>query len=164
MGLTADLLPVVSNPHAVISPRSSMSSKGKTPSRYNKDRQVVGIPDWTKYVATPEDIALWSAEPDYGICVQTRLVRALDVDVDDPTSADEIRAMLHAQGWFFPERRRNNSSRFLQIFEMVGVLLKRCLPVSGGVIELLGTGQQFVACGTHPSGARYEWGIACPCL
>lgn len=26
-----------------------------------------------------------------------------------------------------------------------------------GIIELLANGQQFVACGTHSSGARIEW-------
>jgi hypothetical protein len=27
----------------------------------------------------------------------------------------------------------------------------------GGAVEMLGTGQQFVACGTHTSGERYLW-------
>ena len=43
-GLMADLLPVVSNPNATISPLSKMKGLGKTPSRYNQageaDRDV----------------------------------------------------------------------------------------------------------------------------
>ena len=44
LGLGGDLLPVVSNPEAVISPDSTMTALGKTPSRYDSYRQVVGIP------------------------------------------------------------------------------------------------------------------------
>ena len=54
----ADLLPVVSNPNAVISPQSTMKGLGKTPSLYNGNRQAVGIQKWTQKLATAEDIAL----------------------------------------------------------------------------------------------------------
>ena len=43
LGLTADLLPVVSNQDAVIDPASSMKALGKTPSRYNGSRRAVGF-------------------------------------------------------------------------------------------------------------------------
>ena len=36
LGLTADLLPVVSNPGAIISENSTLKAIGKTPSRYNR--------------------------------------------------------------------------------------------------------------------------------
>ncbi len=157
LGLTGDLLPVVSNPHAVIAPHSSLSSLGKIPSLYNPKRQVVGIRDWPNHVAIPEDIARWSAEPDYGICIITRTIRALDVDVTDSGSAEQIRAFLREQGWLFPERTRNNSPKFLQMFCLPIDLPKRIMQVAGGMIEFLATGQLFVACGTHPSGSRYEW-------
>jgi len=164
LGLTADLLPVVSNPDAVISPRSSLLSIGKTPSLYNQDRQVVGIAKWPHHVASVEDIARWSAEPDYGICIITRTIRALGVDVTDFKAADAIRAFLCDQGWVLPERTRNNSPKFLQTFRLGGVLSKRVMMVAGGIIEFLATGQQFVACGTHPSGSRYEWNGGLPWL
>jgi hypothetical protein len=164
LGLTSDLLPVVSNPHAVISAHSMLSSLGKTPSLYNRDRQVIGIPNWTSHITTEEEIARWSAEPDYGICVITRALRAIDVDVTDPASAAAIRAFLREQGWVLPERTRRNSPKFLQIFRLPGNLPKRTMQVAGGVIEFLATGQQFVACGTHPSGARYEWVGGLPCF
>lgn len=157
LGLTADLLPVVSNPQATISPRSSLSSLGKTPSLYNKERQVIGIPKWTDNIATREDIIRWSEEPDYGICIITRTVRALDVDVEDPQSAELIRSFLHKLGWNLPERTRDNSGKFLMIVPLSVNLSKRVMPVADGIIEFLATGQQFVACGTHPSGSRYEW-------
>ncbi len=159
LGLFRDLLPVVSNPTAKISAQSSMKALGKTPSVFNKAREVVGLSGWTTRVSTPEDIAKWSAEPDYGLCLQTRTVRALDIDIADATEAravvEAIRAAL--PGVVFPMRSRNNSAKCLLVFKLEGDLSKRVLRTSKGMVELLATGQHFVACGTHPSGARYEW-------
>jgi hypothetical protein len=52
---------------------------------------------------------------------------------------------------------RANSGKRLMAFIVEGDLTKRRMVVEGGIIELLANGQQFVASGTHPSGARYEW-------
>jgi hypothetical protein len=157
-GLGGDLLPVVSRPDAVISPQSAMKGLGKTPSLYNRQRQVVGIPDWTSHVATDKDIKRWSAEPDYGVCIITRTVRALDVDVPDPALAKEIHDEIVRQlGRTLPTRSRETSSKFLQCFALKGGYPKRVIKTAHGVIEFLASGQQFIACGTHPSGARYEW-------
>lgn len=158
MGLGADLLPVVSNPTAEISAESSMQSLGKTPSRYNGQRKVVGIPKWTQYQAAESDIARWSREPDLGICIQTRTVRAIDVDVPDADQASLINDFItSALADVLPKRTRKNTGKFLFAFSIPGDMPKRVLKVSGGIIEFLATGQQFVACGTHPSGDRYEW-------
>ena len=58
-----------------------------------------------------------------------------------------------------PRRQRANSSKFLVLIEVEGNIPKRKVHVgdNGQAIEFLATGQQFVAIGTHPSGARYEW-------
>jgi hypothetical protein len=39
LGLTADLLPIVANPNAVIAERSTMKKVGKTPSIYDMRRE-----------------------------------------------------------------------------------------------------------------------------
>ncbi len=84
----ARLLPVVSNTEATVSPDSKMQAIGKTPSRYNANRQVVGIPQWTQKVATDAEIAKWRREPDYGICIQTGDgLYGVDIDVDDAAAA-----------------------------------------------------------------------------
>lgn len=159
-GLIADLLPVVSNPHAQISVESKMQALGKTPSRYNKQGFVAGIPGWTNEVTTPPQVAHWMTNPDYGICIQTRSIRAVDVDVDDPALAQAIRARIDE---FFGSlctptiRKRANSPKFLAAFRLPGQFAKRILKTAAGNIEFLANGQQFVAIGTHPSGARYEW-------
>jgi len=158
LGLTDDLLPVVSNPDAKIAPGSKLRTLGKTPSRYNRKGQVGGILDWTQYRAHVGEVGNWSGNPDYGLCIQTRLVRALDVDIDNTLLAkdvyDEITRTLSG---FLPARRRANAAKFLLGFTLPGEYTKRTIRTEHGIIEFLATGQQFVAAGMHPSGARYEW-------
>lgn len=158
LGLSADLLPVVSNPSARIHPDSKLKEIGKTPSRYAKDGRVVGLPGWSRLKANGKEMAAWSAQADYGICVQTRSVRALDIDVPDPQASQAIVRFVadHLQRGL-PQRRRANSGKALLAFHLPGEMAKRRMPVEGGLIEFLATGQQFVAVGTHPSGVRYEW-------
>lgn len=171
----ADLLPVVSNPHAEISPRSKMKSMGKTPSQYNGQEQVSGFPDWTEWEATVQNIKAWSAQPDYGICIQTRRVRGLDIDVPDAALATKIEdAFLAALDLYdhLPCRERADTGKRLLPFVLEGELSKRSFVVKEWqewddekgkdvtkrwIVEFLADGQQFIAIGTHPSGSRYEW-------
>lgn len=158
IGLTEDLLPVVSNPDAPIAPTSKMKTLGKTPSQYNDRAQIVGIGQWTQKKAHPREIESWKEEPDYGICLQTRRVRALDIDVDDKKTAAKIIRLITMQ---FdkkpPVRFREDSGKCLFPFWLQGEYSKRTVKLDGGMIEFLATGQQFIAAGTHPKGARYKW-------
>ena len=160
LDLTADLLPVVSNPNLPISPHSKMKGIGKTPSIINRDGCVAGLPSWTERRSTDFDIKRWKACRDYGICIQTRLVRAIDVDVKDKALAQRI-ALFISERYKFPVRFRRDSSKFLLAFRVEGEIPKSVLRLDhergGPMIEFLGNGQQFVAAGTHPDGARYEW-------
>ena len=156
--LTADLLPVVSNPDAQISPASKMKGLGKTPSVYNARRQVVGISKWTSLVTSDDDVSRWMPEKDYGICIQTRRVRALDIDVADEITAGIITAQFENElGLRLPIRFRQNSGKCLLAFELEGDYFKRAFKVDGGIVEFLANGQQFVAYGTHTSVVRYQW-------
>jgi hypothetical protein len=157
LDLTAHLLPVVSNPHAEISPQSKMAGLGKTPSHYNGSRKVAGIPKWTEKVSTGAEVAKWAKEPDYGICIQSRAVRALDIDVDDPELARRIELAFHAVVGAAPVRCRDGSGKRLVAFRLKGEFPKRSFRLDGGLVEFLADGQQFIAAGTHPSGARYGW-------
>lgn len=158
LGLGQDLLPVVSNPLATVDPDSKLKELGKTPSRYNGGGRVVGIAKWTSHQASDGEISRWSKDSDLGICLQTRTVRALDIDVPDFDLAKQIRAFILMQlGVALPCRSRGNSGKLLLAFALPGELPKRKMTVEGGIIEFLATGQQFVAIGTHPSGVRYEW-------
>lgn len=159
LGLTEDLLPVVSNAQRKISSLSSLKSIGKTPSRLDGQGCVVGIKQWTQIKASAAQVQQWSYVPDYGICIQTRRLRALDVDIDDLGQVDEVCELIARFIPFTYCRRREGSSRVLIPFWCAGPLDKRVirLPRSAGQIELLADGQQFIAAGTHPDGGRYFW-------
>lgn len=156
LGLESDLLPVVSNPHAKISAQSKMRDLGKTPSRYDKAGRVVGVPKWTQHVATDNDVRRWAAVSDLGICLQTRVARAIDIDIADPVAAQRVLDLIGLTA-SLPMRRRASSGKCLLAFRMPGEFAKRVIRTPDGIIEFLATGQQFIAVGTHPSGDRYEW-------
>lgn len=162
LGLQEHLLPVVSRPDAEISPTSALKRLGQIPSLYNHEHKVVGISKWTEHVSSEREIEKWKAEPDYGICIQTRAIRAFDCDI---TNADLAGAVY---GWFLenlptmlPLRGRSNATKFLLAFRLEGAHAKRVLHLSNGnegdKIEFLANGQQFIAVGTHPSGVPYQW-------
>lgn len=155
--LLPDLLPVVSNPGATISEKSRMQALGKTPSWYNRERTAAGITEWTARITERGEVEKWSSEDDYGICIQTRNLRAIDIDVEDVGSSELIKNTV-LEHMSAPVRMRSNSGKLLIPFFYSGELYKRKFQCAlGGIVELLATGQQFVAYGTHPSGARYEW-------
>lgn len=163
LGLGSDLLPVVSNPKAQVSADSKLKELGKTPSIYKADGTVVGIAKWTAHQSSDQDIARWAKQSDYGICLQTRTVRALDIDVPDSTTAWEIAGFIdYHLGIKLPTRSRVNSGKCLLVFSLPGDMPKRKMVVDGGIIEFLATGQQFIAVGTHPSGVHYEWAGGLP--
>lgn len=157
LGLTKDLLPVVSNPNAKVAPNSKLRDIGKVPSVYNQQGQVVGLARWTERQATDLDIAKWEKHDDYGLCIQTRDARSIDVDVADWLASHAIRESIERYlGFKLPCRSRPNSGKLLLFVRVAGEIPKSTVKVDGGIIERLGTGQQFVVSGTHPSGARYE--------
>jgi hypothetical protein len=163
LGLGVDLLPVVSNPTATISPDSKMRGLGKTPSVYNKAGKVVGLPGWTELKANGKEFKAWSVQPDYGICIQTRKVRGIDIDVADPAQAFAISQFIeHTLGYELPMRYRVDTGKCLLAIQIEGELPYRKIVVDGGVVELLSDGKQFVAIGTHPSGTRYQWAQGLP--
>jgi hypothetical protein len=158
-GLSEHLVPVVANTKAKISPQSSMKGIGKTPSRYNSKGDVSGFLGWPEYRANRNDLTRWSKQPDYGICIITREVRGLDVDITDGVLACKVQEFIAAHlGYALPKRFRANSAKFLHMFCLMGDFGKRVIYLGEkNQIEFLLTGQQFVAAGTHPSGARIEW-------
>lgn len=156
LGLTKDLLPVVSNPSATISQRSTLRSLGKVPSVYDSRRDVVGLAKWTARVTSDADVEKWMGEPDYGICIQTRLVRAIDVDIEDSAVVEEICREIE-EIVDLPLRWRGNSEKILLAFILPGEFSKRIIRTKDGIIEFLANGQQFIAHGTHPSRVKYEW-------
>jgi hypothetical protein len=158
LDLGTDLLPCVANPNAEIAPTSKLKQLGKTPSVYNKDGLAVGMKDWTLHHASDQEIQRWAKQPDYGMLVICRRVKALDLDISDQELVEDVKNTIAIElGVQLPIRRRANSTKCLLVFRLEDEMSKRVLHVEHGMIEFLANGQQFVACGTHPSGVPYDW-------
>lgn len=173
----ADLLPVVSNPHAPLRSDRPLRALGKVPSLYNHNRQAVGLHQWTtREPTTIRNIEAWAKEPDYGISIRTGDVCAFDCDVPDVrlslqiTHAFEDAAEVPRGS--LPRRSRRDADGGVQGKTLIAFRVlwasdsrrsKRSFKVEaldGGkpwLVEFLARGQQFIAAGTHPSGQRYEW-------
>lgn len=165
-------LPIVSNLNLKISPQSSLKSPGKTPSIKNRRGEIIGIAGWTTAPeTTPEQLDAWSRDPDLGACVRTGHdgLLAIDCDVSEPALAAGIEQLLintcHINPQEFTKRQRGtarwatlvhltdrDTPEPKRIYELVGTEGEK-----REVLEILGTGQQLVCAGTHPSGKRYSW-------
>lgn len=152
-----DILPVVSDPTIEISSNSKMSAVGKVPSVVNGRGNAVGFLEWPSHHTTQDDIAKWRKDSRLGICLITRRIRALDVDINDAKTAGYVYDEIAKFGFKMPKRSRSNSSKFLLLFELPGDYAKRVIRCDDGLIEFLGSGQQCVVAGSHPSGVRVEW-------
>ncbi|API59623.1 hypothetical protein BSL82_10090 [Tardibacter chloracetimidivorans] len=160
-GLLEDLLPVVSDPTVPISEHSKMKDAGKTPSIVNGSGKIAGLPKWTEVRTTAAQVARWSKDARLGICIQTRRLRGIDIDVPDPERAQEIEDFITAElGMALPCRSRANSGKRLLAVFVDGEIAKSVVHIDGGMVEFLGNGQQFIAVGTHSSGVPYEWSSA----
>jgi predicted P-loop ATPase len=160
LGLTADLLPVVSDPNAEISAQSTLKKVGKVPSIYNQEGKAAGLKSWTDRVTKPSHIRAWSQDERLGICIQTRHWRALDIDVPDMELGNAIACRIAEllPDLVLPLRFREGTGKALIPIRLEGTWAKRVMKVEGGMIEFLANGQQFVAVGTHPDdGTRYQW-------
>jgi len=85
-------------------------------------------------------------------------LRAIDVDIDDAARVARVVALAFARFGPTIKRFRANSPRCLLLYRAAeGEPGKRAVKGEAGAIEILGRGQQFVAFGTHPSGAPLQW-------
>lgn len=157
LGLGEELLPTVCDPSVERSPLSKVQH-GRTPSLINRDGQMAGIKGWTQIKANGE-LKRWSQDVRLGICMQTRIVRGIDVDVPDADKAQRIAdAITRILGMKLPVRRRQNTGKRLLAVTVKGDIPKKTLKVGGtDQIEFLGNGQMFVAAGARKDGSRYYW-------
>ncbi|MBN8900589.1 MAG: AAA family ATPase, partial [Rhodospirillales bacterium] len=85
-------------------------------------------------------------------------LRVVDIDIDDPQVVAQVLDIL---AMVLPKtiaRSRPNSPKLALVYRAAtGQPEKKVVAFSGGKVEILGHGQQFVAFGTHPSGVDLEW-------
>ncbi len=165
LALVPALVPVVADVHATIASSSKLRPEqlGKIPSRYNGSGLVAGFGKWTQLSPSESDVGAWSRHGGYSIGVQGRSdgLSAIDVDIADGQAAADVRAFL--EGWWMaplPVRWRQNAHKFLIPFRASASVSKRIIKTKAGNLEILGDGQHWVACGTHPSGVLYQWDYA----
>jgi hypothetical protein len=137
-------------PIAVYGPDSGVEKAGKRPKGLDwLDRARRDPPDAVQ--VEPEASAL-----NTGILCDGLI--AIDIDVDDPVVAVKVRTIIVDMLGNAPCRTRSNSPRSLFLFRAsVGEPESTRIQSSNGLVELLGRNKQFVAYGTHPTGAALEW-------
>lgn len=153
-----------------LSPNSRLreSDIGKVPSVYNSRGEIAGFKDWTKHRATEAEIMKWQQQ---GCNVGLILGRdrgdglaylGVDVDTINPDYQDVVAGTLspYHKGPLLYRGRDNSVRRAYIILAPAVSKHVHKLPDENGktaAIELLGTGQQIVIFGTHPSGGKYTW-------
>ncbi|ECW2233663.1 replication protein [Salmonella enterica] len=153
-----------------LSPNSRLreSDIGKVPSVYNSRGEIVGFKEWTKHRATEAEIMKWQQQ---GCNVGLILGRdrgdglaylGVDVDTINPDYQDVVASTLspHHKGLLLYRGRDNSVRRAYIILAPAVPKHVHKLPDENGktaAVELLGTGQQIVVFGTHPSGGKYTW-------
>lgn len=162
LGLGDHLLPCVpASPDIKVLEGSALAGKvGKIPSVFNRENFAHGIKDWQKKTILPNELALWSKDGRYNICVRTgplSHVYAIDCDITDEPVARRVEELVRSVAGPLAVRGRANSAKRLVALEVAGAYKKRIIETAHGRIEVLGDGQQFVACGLHSSGVRYAW-------
>lgn len=161
-GWMSMMLPVVSDPAAPIDPKSKLKALGKTPSVLTPERTVVGVYGWTTMTIDERKFNRW-ADKDYGICLRCGDVVAFDCDVEDEKLSKELLELFQIMFGEACLRRREGSNRWLAVLRVDIPMSKIIVKFDkGNALEILGSGQQFVAEGTHPSGKRYVWNPAPP--
>lgn len=159
------LLPAVGAADAQALPRSEglqhLESLAKSPSAI-KNARAHGFKDWPYKRASSEELAAWRGDPRLNVLLQTgRGIVALDIDIEDRTTADELaQRIIDGLGATPPIRSRPNSSKRTLIFRIENgdamTLKKRAIKTRDGAIEFLADGSQTVVAGRHPSGAFFR--------
>lgn len=84
--------------------------------------------------------------------------RVIDIDIADHARASEVEAVASDLFGQSPVRFRQNSGKRALLYRASeGEPSKRFISGTHGKVEILGRGQQFVAFGTHDTGAELEW-------
>lgn len=164
-GVLPDMLPYIADPSVLPSENTKWRPASKMPGAVGRNGLGHGIKGWREKTTTAGDIERFAAEPAHGICIVTRNLRAIDVDIYDKDEADEVERIILQHFGKIPTRRRKNSTKFLCPVWIPGEFAKRKVRTSTmdptgryhSAVEILADGQQFFAVGTHESGARYEW-------
>ena len=143
---------------------------GKTPGRRYGSKGWGGF-DWINFDPTDSDYTEWEQDG-AGVGIKTGTVIAVDIDVLDPWLSDIIEQHCLDSLMLSPDetpRRIGNPPKRLLVLRLVdddgqpAVMASRKLRFADflgepHLLEILGSGKQFVAKGLHPTtGMEYRW-------
>lgn len=166
----SELVPIAIDGEPEEGSRLSTKMLGKVPSRYNANGKIVGLHQWTRHIATREDVSGWKQQSyNIGLILgrsedeETPVLMAIDVDVESESIQKALYAILTSfLNKDIPYRGRENSARraYLVKAKATGKTVIQLPKGEDGkqeAVELLCKGQQIAVAGRHPSGSRYVW-------
>jgi P4 family phage/plasmid primase-like protien len=161
-----DLISVVP-PGATISPGSKLvpSQLGKVPGRRNKNGTWAGYP-WQQSQHSVDDVRQWMIDG-ANVGMRADNFPGVDIDSEDQVISDYIQMLAEKYLGPAPVRYGRRPKRLMMYATDVPFGRLRAWITKGEdpeedgyekhLVEVLGTGQQYLVYGTHPSGANYEW-------
>ena len=160
------------NPRAPVAVlRRELGQKGYSPVPIRNGEKAPFYVDWPERARAGEFVA-GHIDPDFqSTGLECSGLRPIDIDCDQEEIAAQV-AILAGEILGPPGavRFRDDSSRLLFLYRSTeGAPGKRRVSRPRAIktepsaaVEVLGAGQQFVADGFHPSGARYQWDCPLP--
>lgn len=118
-------------------------------------------PKWSRHCerdTTENEVDIWGDWPEAGIGIAAGRVIGIDIDVvHSATIAHEIEALAKRMLGDTPAVRIGRAPKRLLVYRAVQPFAGFKYPP----IEVLGTGQQFIAYGVHPeTGQPYDWPVS----
>lgn len=146
-------------PNAQLSPTSKLPKDqlGKIPGQKRKDGRWSGYA-WQRHVATMDDARRWDTSG-ANIGIRADHTPAVDIDCVDAELAAIIQAVAFETLGAAPVRVGRAPKRILmyRAAEPFG-RMRLWIDDRKHLVEILGSGQQYVLAGTHPvTGNAYEW-------
>jgi hypothetical protein len=165
----SELLPIMPPDAPLGSGGSYLAAKrGKIPGAYKAAENVwTGLGEWTTRTFDDADAARWESWPSVSVGLQARRYPCGDIDVGVEEVAQFMEGVLFEGLGATIVRGRANSARRLLPYRLADGepafpkwRVAFTLAETGDTkhaIELLGSGQQYLIEGMHPSNVSYEW-------
>jgi putative DNA primase/helicase len=155
------------NSAAITTLRTTLWAAGYRPVvLYSNDKRPWGN-DWANRArwTTPEAVTVAPHPELANTGILGDGLRAVDIDVDDPGRAEDLKRLARTMLGAAPIRYRENSTRTTWLYRAAeGEPCKRSVSnkATDEKVEVLGRGQQFMTDGIHPSGMPVRWLGICP--
>jgi hypothetical protein len=112
---------------------------------------------WTRFCDMPPseaDVEAWREWDDCGVSIACGTVLGLDLDIEEPKLAKQIREVAARTLGETTLVRYGRRPRMMMVYRMATPFRSRRV----GPLDAMGSGRQFVAFGVHPNtGQPYEW-------